>query len=70
MSDVSPNAVIAANVRRLRRDRGWTQTDLAARLTERDTKRWTVSMVSDAESSGHDQAPSRPRDRGPNWGIP
>lgn len=50
--DLTPNAVIAWNVRRLRRQRGWTQTDLAARLTERDDKPWTFSMVSDAETAG------------------
>ena len=52
MDGLTPNAVIAWNVRRLRRQRGWTQTDLAARLTERDDKPWTFSMVSDAETAG------------------
>ena len=54
MNDMSPNAVIARNVRLQRRARGWTQDDLAERLSERDTKRWTVSMVSDAESAAAD----------------
>ncbi len=52
MDDLTPNAVIAWNVRRLRRERGWTQAELAERLSERDDKPWTVSMVSDAETAG------------------
>ena len=52
MDDHTPNSVIAWNVRRLHRERGWTQAELAARLTERDDKPWTFSMVSDAETSG------------------
>jgi transcriptional regulator with XRE-family HTH domain len=52
MDDLTPNAVIAWNVRRLRRDRGWTQAELAERLSERDDKPWTFSMVSDAETAG------------------
>lgn len=52
MDDLTPNAVIAWNVRRLRRERGWTQAELAERLSERDDKPWTFSMVSDAETSG------------------
>ncbi len=52
MDDLTPNAVIAWNVRRLRRERGWTQVDLAERLSERDDKAWTFSMVSDAETAG------------------
>ena len=31
MDDLTPNAVIAWNVRRLRRERGWTQAELAER---------------------------------------
>ena|GEM_PF-6713179 len=50
--DLTPNAVIAWNVRRFRRQRGWTQNDLAERLSDRDGKPWTVSMVSDAETAG------------------
>lgn len=52
MDDLTPNAVIAWNVRRLRRERGWTQAELADRLSERDDKPWTFSMVSDAETAG------------------
>lgn len=52
MDDLTPNAVIAWNVRRLRRGRGWKQAELAERLSERDDKTWTVSMVSDAETPG------------------
>ena len=52
MDDLTPNAVIAWNVRRLRRERGWTQAELAERLSERDDKPWTFSMVSDAETAG------------------
>ena len=52
MDGHTPNAVIAWNVRRLRRARGWTQTELAERLSERDDKPWTFSMVSDAETAG------------------
>ena len=32
MDDLTPNAVIAWNVRRLRRERGWTQAELADRI--------------------------------------
>lgn len=52
MDDLTPNAVIAWNVRRLRRERGWTQAELAERLSARDDKPWTFSMVSDAETAG------------------
>lgn len=52
MDDHTPNTVIAWNVRRLRRARGWTQAELAERLSERDDKPWTFSMVSDAETAG------------------
>ena len=52
MDHLTPNAVIAWNVRRLRRERGWTQAELAERLSERDDKPWTFSMVSDAETPG------------------
>jgi transcriptional regulator with XRE-family HTH domain len=36
----------------LRRERGWTQAELAERLSERDDKPWTFSIVSDAETAG------------------
>lgn len=49
MDDHTPNTDIAWNVPRLRHDRGRIQAELAARLTERDDKRWTFSMVSAAE---------------------
>lgn len=52
MDDLTPNAVIAWNVRRLRRERGWNQAELAERLSERDDKPWTFSMISDAETTG------------------
>ncbi len=52
MDDPTPNAVIAWNVRRLRRERGWTQAELAERLSERDDKPWTFSIVSDVETVG------------------
>jgi transcriptional regulator with XRE-family HTH domain len=49
---LTPNAVIAWNMRRLRRERCWTQAELAERLSARDDKAWTFSMVSDAETAG------------------
>ena len=52
MDGLTPNAVIAWNMRRLRRERGWTQAELAERMSERDDKPWTFSMVSDAETAG------------------
>jgi len=52
MDDLTPNAVIAWNLRRLRRERGWTQAELAERMSDRDDKPWTFSMVSDAETAG------------------
>ena len=52
MDGLTPNAVIAWNMRRLRRERGWTQAELAERMTRRDDKPWTFSMVSDAETAG------------------
>jgi transcriptional regulator with XRE-family HTH domain len=52
MDDLTPNAVIAWNVRRLRREQGWTQAELADRLSERDDKPWTFSMVSDSATAG------------------
>ncbi|NOY54372.1 MAG: helix-turn-helix transcriptional regulator, partial [Actinobacteria bacterium] len=52
MDGLTPNAVIAWNMRRLRRERGWTQAELAERMSERDDKLWTFSMVSDAETAG------------------
>ena len=61
MTEGTANSIVAANVYRLRRERGWTQHQLANGLTERDDKRWSVSMVSDAERSvSADRADGRP----------
>lgn len=62
METMNSNQTVAANVRRIRKQRGWTQTHLASELSRRDTKIWTVSMVSDAECAA-DSAEHSPRDR-------
>lgn len=48
---MTPNEIAAANLRRLRKARGWTQQDLA--------KRWGVSqtVVSDTEGRGRKRVP-------------
>lgn len=61
MTEATANSIVAGNIARLRRQRGWTQRQLADALSERDSKTWSTSMVSDAERSVYpDRADGRP----------
>lgn len=59
MEAISVNEVIGRNVRRLRGDRGWTQRELADRLSDWIGERWDVSTVSRAEADPKHGKPAR-----------
>lgn len=51
-SDSYHAAIVGLNVRRVRRERGWSQTELAAKLTARGW-RCAPRMISAMETNGH-----------------
>ena len=50
------STVIATNIRRLRRQRGWTQADLILELSKRHVQ-WSRSTAADVESPGRRAVP-------------
>ena len=50
-STATANQVVAANIRRCRKRRGWTQDEFAERLEKVLGERWSIAVVSAAERS-------------------
>jgi hypothetical protein len=50
---MTPNQIVAHNLRRARRERDWTLEETTARLEPHLGERWTVPTLSSAEGSRH-----------------
>lgn len=72
MSDKRPEQVVGENVRRLRKERGWSQEDLASRMTAKGLN-WRQTTVAKTESATRPlrvdefMALSKVFDVGPAW---
>ena len=47
--EISVNELVARNMLRLRRHRGWTQAELASRLAVQTQEKWDATMISKTE---------------------
>ena len=54
---LTPNQIVARNMKRLREDHGWSKKRLAERFNQRGYPNWTATMVWDAENADRPDPP-------------